>query len=230
MAEFAIRLTETVGMWARGVGPVAEWVTRQLWSTTQKRTPSNLPPTRLTQTHRREAKGIVPEPIARAARIENLCRGCGKDIRDRRTHCATCAVTTATERFVNAARLGRAAASTPEARAKHAQSMSGHAKARASWDASSQPDWLTSELFSQKIQPLLANLSTSAIRSRIGVSRWYASRIRHGYCPHPRHWQASAELVGKISRGAVPEGSAIFQAENEQANQQSNQKLNVRGL
>src|SRR5205823_8740171 len=47
MASFAIRLTETVGMWARAIAPVAEWVARQLWSKTQKRTQSNLPPTRL---------------------------------------------------------------------------------------------------------------------------------------------------------------------------------------
>jgi hypothetical protein len=34
---------------------------------------------------------------------------------------------------------------------------------------------------SQKLQPLLANVSTSIIRSCIGVSRWCASRIRQGY-------------------------------------------------
>jgi hypothetical protein len=50
-------------------------------------------------------------------------------------------------------------------------------------------------LFSQKVQPLLASVSTSVIRSRIGVSRWYAGRIRQGYRPHPRHWRALAELV-----------------------------------
>jgi hypothetical protein len=48
----------------------------------------------------------------------------------------------------------------------------------------------------QRIQPLRENIPTSAIRSRIGVFRWYAGRIREGYCPHPRHWQALAELVG----------------------------------
>jgi hypothetical protein len=42
---------------------------------------------------------------------------------------------------------------------------------------------------------LLARMSTSAIASKIGVSRWYASRIRKGYRPHPRHWQALAQLV-----------------------------------
>ena len=196
MASLAIRLTETVGMWARAIAPVAEWVARELWSTPQKRTQSILPPTRLTQTHRREAKGISSAPTVPAApRVENLCRGCGKTVRDGRQHCADCAVTTATERLVNAARIGRVAAGRPEARARHAESERRHANARASWDASGQPAWLTSELYSQKIQPLLTGISTSAIRTRIGVSRWYAGKIRRGHRPHPRHWKALAQLV-----------------------------------
>src|SRR5439155_9139684 len=143
MASFAIRLTETVGVWARAVGPVAEWVTQQLWPTTRKRTQSNLPPTRLTQTHRREAKGLSSVSTALVApRLENLCRGCGKAIADRRTHCANCAVSTATKRLVKAAKIGRAAARNPEARAKHAESERRHAQARSAWDASMQPGWL----------------------------------------------------------------------------------------
>jgi hypothetical protein len=97
---------------------------------------------------------------------------------------------------VNAARIGRVAARSPEARAKHVASRRRHAQACSEWDASTQPAWLTSEVFSQQIQPLLAGVSTSAIRSRIGVSRWYAGRIREGYRPHPRHWLALAGLVG----------------------------------
>jgi len=50
MASFAVRLTETSGVWARAVGPVAEWVAQQFWSTTKKRTHHDLPPTHLTQT------------------------------------------------------------------------------------------------------------------------------------------------------------------------------------
>jgi hypothetical protein len=197
MAEFAIRLTETIGVWARAIGPVAEWVSRQLWATTQKRTPSNLPPTRLTQTHRRRAKGIASQSTTQTVpRVDNLCRGCGNTIRDGRSHCAHCAVGAATERFVDAARIGRAAACSPEARARHAESERRHANARSSWDASSQPAWLTPELFSQKIQ-LLARVSTSIIRSCIGVSRWYASRIRQG-CRRirgiGRRWRSCLEL------------------------------------
>ena len=59
-----------------------------------------------------------------------------------------------------------------------------------------QPDWLTVEVYSEKIQPLLIGISSSVIASVIGVSRWYAGRIREGYRAHPRHWQALAELVG----------------------------------
>ena len=44
--------------------------------------------------------------------------------------------------------------------------------------------------------PLLAGIVSSAIASRIGVSRWYAGRTRQGYCPHPRHWLVLAGLVG----------------------------------
>jgi hypothetical protein len=120
----------------------------------------------------------------------------GKAIRDGRNNCGNCAVMTATERLANVARIGRVASHSPEARARHAESERRQAKARAAWDASSQPTWLTSQLFSQKIQPLLTGISTSAIRTRIGVSRWYAGRIREGYRPHPRHWQELARLVG----------------------------------
>jgi serine/threonine protein kinase len=60
---------------------------------------------------------------------------------------------------------------------------------------SGQKSWLTPGMYTQKIQPLLVQVSTSAIASRIGVSRWYAGKIRQGYRPHPRHWQALAQLV-----------------------------------
>jgi hypothetical protein len=197
MGPFAVRLSETAPIWGRAVAPIAEWVARQLWSTTRKRTESDLPPTHLTQTHRREARGISSTPMRPVApRVENLCRGCGKAIGAGRRNCGNCAVSPATERLAIASRLGRAAAQTPEALAKQADSQRRHSRARSSWDKSTLPAWLTPELFAQKIQPLLSNVATSVIRSRIGVSRWYASRIRQGYRPHPRQWQSLARLVG----------------------------------
>lgn len=151
--------------------------------------------TRLTQRNKREVKGSEVPGVKRP-KPEHACSGCGKAIRPERNHCANCAIDGATERLGNAARIGRVAARSPEARAKHAASRRRHAEACSAWDSSKQPHWLTSEVFSHKIQPLLAGVSTSVIRSRIGVSRWYASRIRQGYRPHPRHWEPLAELVG----------------------------------
>src|SRR5262249_17714518 len=153
----------------------------------RKRTQSDMPPTHLTQTHRREAKGVVSiHPDLAGPRLQNLCRGCGKTIRDGRSHCAQCAISGATERLIDAARSGRMGAHTPEARAREAEKQRRHARARSAWDASSLPAWLTAEVYSEKIQPLLTPISSSDIASCIGVSRWYAGRIREGYRPHPR--------------------------------------------
>jgi CRISPR-associated endonuclease Cas1 len=189
------KLWETAPTWGRLVAPWAEYVAHSLYSgrSTQARTVSGLK-TPLTQTHRRQAKG-APAPKLRMLKTEHVCRGCGKPIRREHEDCGDCAVSSATGRLVNAARIGRIAAKSREARAKHAESARNHAIARASWKESDQPAWLTAEVFSQKVLPLLASVSTRLIRSRTGVSRWYASKIRQGYRPHPRHWRALAELV-----------------------------------
>ena len=196
MAPLAVRLSETALSWGRAVAPFAEWVSRTLWSRDLKLGASLGPPPRLTQRHKREAKGSSALPSIPIPRRENICRGCGKTIRAGRSHCANCAISLATQRLVDAARIGRVKAQTPEARAKQVDSRRRHAEALRSWAASSQPEWLTAEVYSQKILPLLAGVSTSAIRARTGVSRWYAGRIRHGYRPHPRHWVVLAELAG----------------------------------
>ena len=209
MAQLAIKLSETAPTWGHAVAPIAEWVAGTLWSRGRKPAGDASLPTRLTQRHKRDAKGgsPLPPPIS-PSRRENLCRGCGKTIQIGSSNCAKCAVDGATERLVNAANLGRVAARRPEALAKHVASRRRHAQACSAWDASRQPAWLTGETYSQKIQPLLAGVSTSAIRSRIGVSRWYAGRIREGYRPHPRHWLALAELAGIVqgvlNRSNVP--------------------------
>jgi len=200
MAQLAIKLSETAPTWSRAVAPIAESVAGTLWSRGRKPASAISQPTRLTQRHKREAKGAspLPSPIS-PPRRENLCRGCGKTIQIGHTNCAECVIGGATERLIRAAKLGRMAARSLEARAKHVASRRRHAQACSEWDASRQPAWLTSEVFSQQIQPLLANISTSSIRSGIGVSRWYAGRIREGYRPHPRHWKTLAQLVGSAA-------------------------------
>jgi CRISPR-associated endonuclease Cas1 len=199
-SSLAIKLCETADAWRRLMAPVAEYVAQETWASISRPVSSLARrglATRLTQQNKREVKGREV-PTTKKPKPEHVCSDCGVPIKPRRSHCPNCSIEIATERLEHVAQVGRIAARTPEARAKHVASHLRHVEARLSWDASSQPAWLTPELFSHKIQPLLAGVSTSVIRSRIGVSRWYASRIRQGYRPHPRHWRVLAELT-KIS-------------------------------
>jgi CRISPR-associated endonuclease Cas1 len=196
MARIATKLSETAPTWGRAVAPIAEWAAATLWSRARNPTRGTTLPTRLTQCHKREAKGgsrLFP-PISKSRR-DNLCRGCGKTIHDRHTNCADCAISDATKRMVDAAKIGREIANGSQAQLKRAETQRRNAIAQHSWKASSQPEWLTDQVYSETIQPLLAHLSSSAIASEIGVSRWYAGRIREGYRPHPRHWEALAKLA-----------------------------------
>src|SRR5713226_9185967 len=168
-SSLAVKLCETSDTWRKLIAPVAECVAQEIWlSVSKPASPSNLArrliATRLTQRNKREVKGS-DVPIVKRPNPEHVCIGCGKVIKPERTHCAKWAIDGATERLVDAARIGRAVARSPEARAKHVASRRRHAKACSEWDASTQPTWLTSEVFSQQVQPLLASISASAIRS-----------------------------------------------------------------
>jgi hypothetical protein len=160
MGPFAVRLSETASTWGQAVAPIVEWVAQQLWSTTGKKAETDSPPTHLTQTHRREAKGepSLPKSIS-SPRGENLCRGCGKTIRHGHTNCARCAVDTATKNILDAARVGRLTAIGAQAQVKRANTQRQHALAQHAWEASSQPEWLTEKFYSEKVQPLLAQMS-----------------------------------------------------------------------
>jgi hypothetical protein len=195
MSSMCKRLSETIALWRKLVAPWAEYVARSLW-TGVKSERTSIPPTRLTQQRRIQAKGKVWKLSVKQPKTDHLCRGCGKTITDGRTNCADCAISGATERLLSVASIGRVAARNPEARAKHVASRRRHAKACSEWDASMQPDWLTDQVYTEKIQPLLMRKSSSDIAKRLGVSRWYAGRIREGYRPHARLWGALASLTG----------------------------------
>jgi CRISPR-associated endonuclease Cas1 len=201
-SSLAIKLCETSGTWRKLVAPIAEYVAQALWASIS-RPPSTVArqriATRLTQRNKREVKGSEVPPV-KVPKPERVCRGCGKAIRGTSLNCAECDLEIATKRLVEVAKAGRVAGHTPEAIAKQLATHHKHVQARAAWNPATQPTWLTEQVFSEKIQPALAQASASAIAKRIGVSRWYAGRIREGYRPHPRHWQALAELVG-VSEG-----------------------------
>jgi CRISPR-associated endonuclease Cas1 len=197
MSHLCAKLSETAPVWGKRVAPWAEYVARTLWSTTSPSKSERKLSTPLTQQHRRIAKGRPSFAEAKIPKPERLCRGCGKAVQGTSINCAECDIEVATKRLAVAARAGRIAGHTPEAIAKEAATHRKHALARAAWNPAKQPAWLTDQVFSDKIQPALARASATVIAKRIGVSRWYAGRIREGYRPHPRHWLALADLVGR---------------------------------
>jgi len=116
MGSFAARLSETASTWGRAAAPLAEWVSRTLWSTIPKPARQRLPATRLTQS-RRQARGgpcsLAAEPAPRPTAI---CRICGAAISLGRRYCAACAVTVSKENLIEASKLGRVAGHSREAR------------------------------------------------------------------------------------------------------------------
>jgi CRISPR-associated endonuclease Cas1 len=198
MTPFAARLAETIPTWSRAVAPFAEWVAHRLWSTRPKPARQSSPATRLTQSHRRQAKaGPSIQPTMAPPQPPAVCRTCGTSIKRGRSYCASCTVSISREGLVEAAKLGRVAGHSPEARAKQAEKQRRHAAAVKAWKPSDKPGWLTEATYREKIQPRLFGITVPVLSSNLGISQPYAAEIRAGrWLPHPRHWMTLARLVG----------------------------------
>jgi hypothetical protein len=196
MADLASKLAETASTWARLVAPLAEWTTKQIASTTRtSRKPS--PATRLTQRHKRAlTDGIFPPAPKPPVKLQIVCRACGDAISDGHEKCVPCSLQSSTQNLIKAAVKGRIASHTSEAEAKRSMTQLINHSSRQEWSQSNQPSWLTPEFYAETIQPLVASSSSQAIARRLAVSRGYATEIRHGRVPHPRHWLALAEFAG----------------------------------
>jgi CRISPR-associated protein Cas1 len=202
-SSLAIKLCETSDTWRRLVAPVAEYVAQELWSAVSKaNSTAKLSPqliaTRLTQRNKREAKGSPSFPRAKPApQPQSVCRVCGKSVSSGRSYCSECDATTTRERIVEIAKIGRVASQASGPQARRAETQRQHALARLAWEPSNLPAWLNEETYTSKIQPLLAGIANPVIMSALGVSVTYAVAIRAGRRrPHPRHWEALAQLVG----------------------------------
>jgi len=197
MGSFAVRLSETAPTWARAVAPVAEWLARSLWSEMPKPAREAAPATHLTQRHRRESRGGSPGPQTKPPRPQSVCRMCGTSIKPERSYCVSCGVAVSRDGLREVARVGRVIAQSPEAQTRRAATKRRHDIARQGWSPSSHPAWLTDETYTRNIQPRLGTVTIPAISAALGVSEPYAADIRAGRRrPHPRHWQALANLVG----------------------------------
>jgi CRISPR-associated endonuclease Cas1 len=198
MGPFAVQLAQTSPTWASAVAPLAEMVSRILWSGIRKQIRHHRPPTRLTQLHRREAKGISIEPTPTSPpRVESYCRECGAKIGRGRDHCATCALKLSTTALIEAAARGRVAAQGDEAQARRSKTQLRHRAAFLAWKSSDLPSWLDEKCYLTEIQPRLRRITLSVLSSKLDISIPYAVDIRSAKrVPHKRHWSTLAELVG----------------------------------
>jgi CRISPR-associated endonuclease Cas1 len=194
MSHVCAKLSETAPVWGKLVAPWAEYVAGALWGRTNHSTARHRLSTPLTQQHRREAKGRPSFPRVEVQRPDRLCRVCGTKLRLRnRCFCMDCSVTVTRENFD----VGRKAAQRPEFLAKRSDTQRMHKQAIQNWKPGDLPAWLTRDVYVKQVQPALASVTKSKVRSALGVSDPYSSDIRSGKrVPHPRHWQALATLVG----------------------------------
>jgi CRISPR-associated endonuclease Cas1 len=198
MAALCEKLSETAPVWGKLVAPWAEYVARALSASARTSKAGYSIATRLTQQHRREARGRPGLPrVDPPPRPQSTCRVCGTETTPGTKYCGPCAAALSTKRLVSVAKAGRLAAHSAAAEGHRADTQRSHALARWGWRSSSQPAWLTEDAYITKIQPQLAGVTNSAIAAALGVSLYYAAEIRRGRRrPHPRHWLALVELVG----------------------------------
>lgn len=196
------QLSETAPTWGRLAAPWAEYLAHTL---SVGRSRSSRPATRLTQRHKREAKGKIISFAIAAPVPEKVCLGCGKAIAKGSTHCAVCIVEVSRTRMLELGRKGRIASKSAESLARVAATQRRQALAWRRWDPSSKPDWLTEELYNDKIKPALLQSSIAEVAGALKVSTPYAANIRLGRRrPHPRHWGTLGTLVGFKTDNAIP--------------------------
>jgi hypothetical protein len=202
MSSLATRLSETSEIWAQTLAPFAEGIVRTLWSMTSKQPRSNAPATRLTQSRKREAKGLK---VANAARQRpnaiSMCGICCAVVKLGNKYCRLCAPIASREDLTEGARDGRIATVSPKAQALRSATQKRQAAALKAWNPADKPDWLNDKTYRERIQPQLPSVTVPTIMSTLHVSEPYASNIRAGRCiPHPRHSFALAKLAGCDNR------------------------------
>jgi CRISPR-associated endonuclease Cas1 len=177
MGEFAAELSETSKIWKRALAPLAEWIAHTLWSTTSRPALAKAPATRLTQTRKREARGIPVEPLADSSIVTRSCIPASSPF--------------------TVAKLVRLKRFDPVAQSRRAESQRRQAAAQGAWNPTEKPVWLDEKTYIERVQPRLTQIIIPRIMSALSISEPYALRIRGGRCiPHPRHWLTLARLAG----------------------------------
>jgi CRISPR-associated endonuclease Cas1 len=194
MAEITSNLAETSSTWASLVAPLAEWVVKEIASTTKTR--RHGPPTRLTQASKRKVRGGTPLTAPKLPiGPRRVCANCRNQIASGSERCRPCAEEISVGRITGLAVQGRVASHTELAEAKRSATQVANSASLRKWSSSDNPPWLTEQFYLTKIRPMLGTLSGRAIMRKLSVSHGYAAEVRRGRVPHPRHWPVLAKLA-----------------------------------
>ena len=191
-------MSETAPLWRRAVGPVAEWVTQAILNSSSDRN-IEISPTPLTQRRRTEGRGkVFAARVVAGPRPANICEICGVEGIKKR-YWRSCALEVAKETMTQVALIGHSKPKSTAVKARISKKLSNHAVANTWWTPADQPEWLTHEFYSQRIQPQLPQIKVRTIAEALHVSQAYAAQVRTDRrCPHPRHWQELSQLVGVL--------------------------------
>lgn len=196
MAPFATSLSESSPAWRQILAPIAEWISRVLWTTFKNGRKWMSAPTHLTESNRRDAKGKPHPHFSSLPQPPHLCRACGKNATRGYERCGKCRIALSTKTLIKAAEKGRLLSHTPKARAKRIEGRKRHAAAIRTWNPADQPEWLTEDFYRREVQPRLASVKLPMLTAELGISKPYATNVRSAKrLPHPRHWLKLFELT-----------------------------------
>jgi hypothetical protein len=96
---------------------------------------------------------------------------------------------------LKAAYLGRVATHSEKAQRLRGETQARQREAELRWQPAQKPDWLNENYYRGTVVQGLKSIPVPTIAARLRVSIPYATEIRKGRMPHPRHWMTLMELV-----------------------------------
>jgi CRISPR-associated endonuclease Cas1 len=199
LAPLTHELAETMPLWAKSLGPIAEHVAH-VFGKAMDGTYSAATP--LTARRHRDAQAVV-----KARKVEATRRAAAGRVLQRRPvqpaalalwTCPDCGGAVTNPRHVRCdACIAADPAQAPEIRGRRGAAIAARKRAQSEWDKANPGAVYDPELFRRDILPALQNVKLSEIAEAAGCSKAYASDIRRGkWTPHVSTWAAIAGLVG----------------------------------
>jgi CRISPR-associated endonuclease Cas1 len=197
LAPLTHELAETMPMWTKSLGPIAEHVAHVLGKAMAGTYSGTTP---LTRSRTRTAQAVVKarkaSSQAAATSSVQLQKPTGANVLSFWT-CPDCGGAVTNPRHVRCeACIAADPAQAPEIRGRRGAAIAARKRALAEWDKANPGAVYDPEMFRREILPRLATVKLMDIAEAVGCSKASASDIRRGkWAPHVSTWTALGELV-----------------------------------